>query len=64
MILSAIVFTAERYKQFDFPYPWMSSSYNLMIPFPEITLNIGAPWEPFTKEVPLLRRKMLLSHFN
>ena len=39
--------TSERYAEFDLMFPWVVTSFALLIPVSDPLANIGAPWQPF-----------------
>ncbi|EFX67399.1 hypothetical protein DAPPUDRAFT_115497 [Daphnia pulex] len=51
LYLGALVVTSERFKDADFPSPWMSSSFSILIPIPNSSTNIGALIQPMSTEV-------------
>jgi hypothetical protein len=47
MILGCLRMTQSRYQHFDYPHPWCTTSFNLMIPIPGVSSNISAVWRSF-----------------
>jgi hypothetical protein len=39
--------TNERYAEFDLMFPWVVTSFALLIPVSDPLANIDAPWQPF-----------------
>jgi hypothetical protein len=51
MAISAIGISPERAREVDLPFPWQISGFGLIIPFPEASASMSAPWKTFDVKV-------------
>ena len=51
MSFGALGNSPERAREVDLPFPWQISGYGLIIPFPEASTNMSAPWKTFDVKV-------------
>lgn len=51
MILSGVIMTASRYRNINYPYPFVFDSYGFIVPMPRAQSSVVAVWKPFQSEV-------------
>ena len=51
MSFGALGISPERAREVDLPFPWQISGYGLIIPFPEASASMSAPWKTFDVKV-------------
>ena len=51
LILGCLRMTYARYQHFDYPQPWCSTVFNLMIPIPEAQVNLAAIGQVYDYQV-------------
>lgn len=51
--------TASRFKNLNFPYPFVIGQFGFVIPMPRAQGNVAAVWYPFQEQVKFLKKVYL-----
>ena len=61
LVIGPLALIAARQVYLDFSYPDYIAYYEFLIPAPELSNNFGAPWKPYSRDVMINKRKILLN---